>query len=226
MRIVSLRDNMHEMTSLISELIQNSISNCCLLNVLPNMQCVKTSLMLISAHYFVCFSDKCNYHTCFWKNRHILQWYHLAWGQLPVLSTSVCPKIRKNMSLTIPILVLQRPFCYLNFISVAKPQKFGNETYDAHVLASSKTYKKQNKPKKWTPNPLRYMSFWQVSLSFRKNFLNLYYNKDLGILLFQYVSTDVNTAVLTSALRNWDKDMVFVCYVSQPTSHCWSTTSA
>ena len=36
------------------------------------------------------------------------------------------------MSLTIPNLVPQRPFCYLNFISVAKPQKFGNETYDAH----------------------------------------------------------------------------------------------
>ena len=71
----------------------------------------------------------------------------------------------------------QRPFCYLNFINVAKPQKTENETYDAHVLARSKTYRKQNKPKKWIPNPLRYMSFWQVSLSFRK-FLNLYYNKD------------------------------------------------
>ena len=82
-----------------------------------------------------------------------------------------------NMSLTIPNLVPQRPFCYLNLISVAKPQKIGNEMYDAHVLASSKTYRKQNKPKKWIPNPLRYMSFWQVSLSFRK-FLNLYYNKD------------------------------------------------
>ena len=54
-----------------------------------------------------------------------------------------------NMSLTIPNLVSQRPFCYLNFISVAKLQKFGNETCDAHVLASSKTYRKQNKPKKW-----------------------------------------------------------------------------
>ena len=53
------------------------------------------------------------------------------------------------MSLTIPNLVPQRPFCYLNFISGTKPQKFGNETYDAHVLASSKTYRKQNKPKKW-----------------------------------------------------------------------------
>ena len=31
-----------------------------------------------------------------------------------------------NMSLTIPNSVPQRPFCYLNFISVAKPQKFGN----------------------------------------------------------------------------------------------------
>ena len=72
------------------------------------------------------------------------------------------------MSLTIPNLVAQRPFCYLNFISVAKPQKFGNETYDPHVLASSKTYRKQNKPKKWIPSPLRYMSFWQVSLSKRK----------------------------------------------------------
>ena len=38
------------------------------------------------------------------------------------------------MSLTISSLVPQRPF-----ISVAKPQKFGNETYDAHVLASRKT---------------------------------------------------------------------------------------
>ena len=57
---------------------------------------------------------------------------------------------------------------------------FVMETYDAHVLASSKTYRKQNKPKKWIPNPLRYMSFWQVSLSFRKC-LNLYFNKDLGI---------------------------------------------
>ena len=38
---------------------------------------------------------------------------------------------------------------------MAKPQKFGNETYDAHVLASSKTYRKQKKPKKWIPNPLR-----------------------------------------------------------------------
>ena len=38
-----------------------------------------------------------------------------------------------NMSLTIPNLVPQRPFCYLNFISVAKPQKIGNKTYDAHV---------------------------------------------------------------------------------------------
>ena len=37
-----------------------------------------------------------------------------------------------NMSLTIPNLVPQRPFYYLNFISVAKPQKFENETYDAH----------------------------------------------------------------------------------------------
>ena len=109
------------------------------------------------------------------------------------------------MSLTLPNLVPQRPFCYLNFISAAKYQMFGNETYDAHVLASSKTYRNQNKPKKWIPNPLRYMSFWQVSLSF-KNFLNLYYNKDLGIknsYLIQYLSTDVNTAVSTSALRNW-----------------------
>ena len=32
-----------------------------------------------------------------------------------------------NMSLTIPNLVPQRHVCYLNFISVAKPQKFGNE---------------------------------------------------------------------------------------------------
>ena len=39
-----------------------------------------------------------------------------------------------NMSLTIHNLVPQRPFCYLNFISMAKPQKFVNETYDAHVL--------------------------------------------------------------------------------------------
>ena len=64
------------------------------------------------------------------------------------------------MSLTVPNLVLHvhRPFCYLN-ISVAKPLKFGNETYDVHVLASSKTYRKQNKPKKRIPNPLRYMSF-------------------------------------------------------------------
>ena len=53
-----------------------------------------------------------------------------------------------NMSLTIPNLVPQRPFCCLNFNSVAKPQKFGSERYDAHVLASSKTYRKQNKPKK------------------------------------------------------------------------------
>ena len=75
-----------------------------------------------------------------------------------------------NMSLTVPNIVPQRPFCYLNFISMAKPQKFGNETYDAHVLASSKTYRKQNKPKKWIPNPLRYMSFWKVCLIFRKNF--------------------------------------------------------
>ena len=51
-----------------------------------------------------------------------------------------------KMSLTIPNVVPQRPFCYLNFISAAKPQKFGNETYDAHVLASNKTYRKQNKP--------------------------------------------------------------------------------
>ena len=57
-----------------------------------------------------------------------------------------------NMSLTLFNLVPQRPFCYLNFSSVAKPQKIGNETYDAHVLASSKTYRKQNKPKKWIPN--------------------------------------------------------------------------
>ena len=64
-----------------------------------------------------------------------------------------------NMNLTIPNLVPHRPFCYLNFISAAKPQKFGNETYDAHVLASSKTYRKQNKPKKWIPNPRRYVSF-------------------------------------------------------------------
>ena len=64
-----------------------------------------------------------------------------------------------NMNLTIPNLVPQRSFCYLNFISVAKPQTFGNETYDAHVLASTKTYRKENKPKKWIPNPLRYMSF-------------------------------------------------------------------
>ena len=64
-----------------------------------------------------------------------------------------------NRSLTIPNLVPQRPFCYLNFISVAKTQNIGNETYDVHVLASSKTYRKQNKPKKWIPNPLRYMSF-------------------------------------------------------------------
>ena len=63
---------------------------------------------------------------------------------------------------------------------MAKSQKFGNEMYDAHVLASTKIYRKQNKPKKWIPNPLRYMSFLQVSLSFR-TFLNLYYNKDLGI---------------------------------------------
>ena len=50
----------------------------------------------------------------------------------------------RNMSLNIPNLVPKRPFCYLNFTSVAEPQKFGNETYDAHVLASSKTYRKQN----------------------------------------------------------------------------------
>ena len=56
------------------------------------------------------------------------------------------------LSLSVPNLVSQKPFCYLNFISVAKPQKFGNETYDAHILASSKTYRKQNKPKKWIPN--------------------------------------------------------------------------
>ena len=43
------------------------------------------------------------------------------------------------MSLTIPNLVSQMPFCYLNFIS-AERQKFGNDTYmyDAHVLTSSK----------------------------------------------------------------------------------------
>ena len=41
-----------------------------------------------------------------------------------------------SMSLTIPNLVPQRPFCYLNFISAAKPQKFENETYDAHVLVN------------------------------------------------------------------------------------------
>ena len=52
------------------------------------------------------------------------------------------------MSLTLPNLVPQRPVCYLNFISVAKPQKLGNEMYDAHVLVSSKTYRKRNKPKK------------------------------------------------------------------------------
>ena len=63
------------------------------------------------------------------------------------------------MSLTIPNLVQQRPFCYLNFISAAKRQKSGNETYDAHVLASTKTCRKQNKPKELFPNPLRYMSF-------------------------------------------------------------------
>ena len=37
-----------------------------------------------------------------------------------------------------------------------------------------------------------------------ENFLNLYYNKDLGIknsYLIQYLSTDVNTAVSTSALK-------------------------
>ena len=61
------------------------------------------------------------------------------------------------MNLIIPNLVPQMPFCYLNFISVAKPQKIENETYDAHVLASSKTYSKHNKPKKWIPNPLRYV---------------------------------------------------------------------
>ena len=77
-----------------------------------------------------------------------------------ILNQNKYEPIRKhNMSLTIPNLVPQRPFCYLNFISAAKPQKFGNETYDAHVLASSKTYRKQNKPKKWISNPLRYMSF-------------------------------------------------------------------
>ena len=65
----------------------------------------------------------------------------------PLLISSYRIGFEKNMSLTIPNLVPQRPFCYLNFISVAKPQKFGNETYDAHVLASSKTYRKQNKPK-------------------------------------------------------------------------------
>ena len=58
-----------------------------------------------------------------------------------ILSANACNLI-KNMSLTIPNLVPQRPFYYLNFISVAKPQKFGNKTYDAHVLASSKTYRK------------------------------------------------------------------------------------
>ena len=42
-----------------------------------------------------------------------------------------------------------------------------NETYDAHVLASSKTYRQQNKPKKWILNPLRYMPFWQVILRVR-----------------------------------------------------------
>ena len=60
-----------------------------------------------------------------------------------------------NMNLTISNLVPQRSFCYLNFISVAKLQKFGNETCDAHVLASSKTYRKHNNPKKWIPNPNR-----------------------------------------------------------------------
>ena len=43
-----------------------------------------------------------------------------------------------DMSLTIPDLVPQGPFCYLNFISVDKPQKFGNETYDAHVLQAAR----------------------------------------------------------------------------------------
>ena len=42
------------------------------------------------------------------------------------------------MSLTIPNLVPQRPFCYLNFTTVSKPQKIANETYNAHFLASSK----------------------------------------------------------------------------------------
>ena len=60
-----------------------------------------------------------------------------------------------NMSLTIPNLVPQRPFCYINFISVAKPQKFGNKTYDAYVLASSNTYRKQNKPKKVDSEPVK-----------------------------------------------------------------------
>ena len=36
---------------------------------------------------------------------------------------------------------------------MAKPQKFGNETYDAPVLAKSKTYRNQNKPKKEDSEP-------------------------------------------------------------------------
>ena len=38
-----------------------------------------------------------------------------------------------NMSLNIPNLMPQRTFCYLNFISVTKPQKFGNETYATEI---------------------------------------------------------------------------------------------
>ena len=64
--------------------------------------------------------------------------------QVFMANSTVC---QSNMSLTIPNLVPQRPFCYFNLISVATPQKFGNETYDVHVLVSSKTYRKQNKPK-------------------------------------------------------------------------------
>ena len=91
------------------------------------------------------------------SNTKIYKWFYLDKKSRQIKFLSTFNPVHTElhfiyMSLTIPNLVPQRPFCYLNFISVAKSQKFGNETYDAHVLASSKTYRKQNKPKKWIPN--------------------------------------------------------------------------
>ena len=54
-------------------------------------------------------------------------------GQLSFSGERMHSVLVNSMSLTIRNLVPKRPFCYFNFISVPKPQKSGNETFDGQA---------------------------------------------------------------------------------------------